>query len=409
MKNLVFAACLLSATMASAMPTVTQIESSQDVGTRAVTVNYTISDEPAVVTLSVQTNRGDGTYCDIGDANINHAVGDVNVRVGIGAHSITWHPDLSWPDHVFHSDMVRIGVKAWATNAPPDYMVVSLQIPSNVTYYTSAEAVPGGVGDLRYKTTHLLMRKIPARGVIWQMGSPTDEDASREADYETLRNVTLTEDYYMGVYELTQKQFALINGSYWTCGYAGDDKDVHPQSRMGRDAFRGAGATYRWPQDGHAVDPGKRVAKLRKLTGIQFDLPTSAQWEYACRAGKSGKWATASGTLGAAGWYLNNGGSKTHEVGLMEPNAWGLYDVHGNVGEITLDVYAAIASAGGATVTDPTGPDEPGSKHVVRGGSYAEQPYECRAARQRGLDEGGNNSFKDFIGFRLWAPAVQPY
>ena len=403
MKELVCTTALLSAMAATAaLPTVSSISTAQDVSTRTVTVNYAIEGEPAVVTLSVQTNRGDGVYVDIGDANLAYAVGDVNLRVGVGSHQIKWYPDKAWPDHVFGADMVRVGVRAWAIDAPPDYMVVSLDMSSNVTYYTSAEAVPGGVKDIRYKTTHLLMRKIPARGVVWQMGSPENEDTNREADYETMRNVTFSEDYYMGVYELTQGQFMRINGSYWTCGYGGEDKDVHPQERVGRDTFRGAGGTYRWPQDGHAVDPAKRIAKLRKKTGIMFDLPTSAQWEYACRAGRSGKWGTD--TLGKGGWYLDNGGSKTHEVGLKDPNDWGLYDVHGNVGEITLDVYGKISSAGSAIVTNPTGPDEPGEKHVVRGGSYAEQAWECRAARQRGLDESGSASYKDYIGFRICAP-----
>ena len=113
----------------------------------------------------------------------------------------------------------------------------------------------------------------------------------------------------------------------------------------------------------------KLYGKLRAKTGIDFDLPTEAQWEYACRAGSSGDWGLLAdgsmGTLDAMGWYEGNSSSQTHTVGTKTPNAWGLYDMHGNVWEWCLDWYSSSGYSG----TDPVGATS-GNYRVQRGGSW---------------------------------------
>ena len=178
-----------------------------------MTVNYTLSGEPGIVTLTAQTNRGDNVWVDVGDENLTFVSGDVNKIVPVGDHALTWLPHKSWPDQLITGGNIRIGVKAWAKDAPPDYMVVSLTAQRSISFYPSAAAVPGGVQDRKYKTEYLVMRKVPAAGVTWRKGSPatppeTGRDASREVPYE----VTLDHDYYVGIYQVTQKQYQYMTG-----------------------------------------------------------------------------------------------------------------------------------------------------------------------------------------------------
>ena len=142
------------------------------------------------------------------------------------------------------------------------------------------------------RTTELWLRRIP-RGTF-TMGSPEDE-LGRNGD-EVQHQVTLTQDYYIGVFEMTQKQYELVTGSN-PSDFKGDTRPVECVSYYdlrGTSAEGGAG----WPAKGHAVDVNSFFGVLRAKTGLVFDLPTEAQWEYACRAGtttalNSGKNLTA--------------------------------------------------------------------------------------------------------------------
>jgi len=109
-------------------------------------------------------------------------------------------------------------------------------------------------------------------------------------------------------------------------------------------------------------------------TGLR--LPTEAEWEYACRAGSTGKYA-GTGNLEDMGWYEDNSGGKTHPVGTKQPNAWGLYDMHGNVWEWCADCYGDYPSG---AVTDPRGASS--GYPVFRGGSWGSDAGHCRSARR---------------------------
>ena len=133
------------------------------------------------------------------------------------------------------------------------------------------------------------------------------------------------------------------------------------------------------------------MAKLQEKTGRKFVLPTEAQWEYACRAGTTGDYA---GNLDAMAWYNQNSGGTTHPVGQKQPNAWGLYDMHGNVWEWCRDWYGNYP---GGSVTDPTGPPQ-GSLRVIRGGCWGFVAGYCRSAFRGRIDPGIR--YVD-LGFRL--------
>jgi hypothetical protein len=140
------------------------------------------------------------------------------------------------------------------------------------------------------------------------------------------------------------------------------------------------------------------INKLNQLEGNNiYRLPTEAEWEYACRAGSTTAFSFGADEtmLDNYAWYSNNSGSQTHQVGQKLPNAWGLYDIHGNVYEWVQDWYESAYPPG--PVTDPTGPPS-GSRKTLRGGSWYDIPIGLRCAN-RGIDYPSSRRYN--IGFRL--------
>ena len=125
---------------------------------------------------------------------------------------------------------------------------------------------------------------------------------------------------------------------------------------------------------------------LSKKTGKPYRLPTEAEWEYACRAGGATAYSIGdkadSAKLARAAWYKLNSGHEPHEVGKTKPNAWGLYDMAGNVREWVQDFYSPTAYKQAAKNTPAVNPKGPktGKVHVVRGGDYTSDPKELRCA-----------------------------
>ena len=233
-----------------------------------------------------------------------------------------------------------------------------------------------------YKTTKMVLRKISAGKFM--MGSPTNEFGREEEEVQ--HEVTLTKDFYIGVFEMTQKQYAIVTGddpSY----YKGD---LRPVEQLSYDAIRGRNKGATWPASSE-VDEDSFFGKFRAKTGKAFDLPTEAQWEYACRAGTTTALNNGTnitnefddGNMFKLGRVYHNmkdgkgGYEYTTVVGCYLPNAWGLYDMHGNALEYCLDWYSENMAAD--PVTDPKGP-ETGFYRVLRGGSYYFYPKESRSA-----------------------------
>ena len=162
--------------------------------------------------------------------------------------------------------------------------------------------------------------------------------------------------------------------------------------------IRGSSAGAGWPSSS-AVDSSSFLGKLRTRTGIDFDLPTEAQWEYACRAGTTTKYSYGDSVNESYMWYDGNSSKKSHEVGTKSPNPWGFYDMHGNVEEFCLDWYASGLTGG----TDPKGSSS-GSYRVLRGGGWLSYASSCTSS-SRASDNPGDYYDQRVryrsIGFRL--------
>ena len=353
MKSLLILAAAYASCAAFADPNDPQIalvSKSQD-ASRVVAVKYTL-DEPAIVTFDVKTNG-----VSIGAANLKLAYGDVHRVVEAGTRTLFWPAYEAWPEHTTKRDgAVSIEVTAWATNSPPDYMVIKLvgEDKGARTFYTAPEQLPGegGVTNDLYKTDYLVMRRIPAAGKTFRMGAPDSEPGRREN--EILHYVSLTNDFYMSVFNLTQGQyFNVIGSSPAVNGYISNYQysPLHPVNGVFYNTFRGTGKV--WPADGHQVDATSPLGQFRdRLNLATLDLPTEAEWEFACRAGTtSGRYDGLeydnSGYDRKAyllAWLESGRGASPHAVGLLLPNGFGLYDMHGDVCEFCLDRFAADAT-----------------------------------------------------------------
>lgn len=199
--------------------------------------------------------------------------------------------------------------------------------------------------------------------------------------------VTLTKPFFCGLFEVTQKQYSLVTGSN-PSNFSGDKL---PVDKVSYNAIRGAFNGAKWPSSS-AVDSTSFIGKLRTRTGADFDLPTEAQWEYACRAGTTTTYSYGDSINGDYMWYNGNSSSETHEVGTKSPNPWGLYDMHGNVWEWSLDWFYEIKAG-----TDPQGPSS-GVYRVRRGGSWKVGASDCTSSYRY---YNYPNYGYDYDGFRL--------
>ena len=291
----------------------------------------------------------------------------------------------------------------------------------------------GVTNNPAYKDTHLVMRKIPAKDNSFMIGSPVGEvgreDASGSAGSETQVSVRFTNDYYMAVFELTQAQYRRVVGAS-PSSYSGEDAALHPVENVSYKAIRHGGSTLigpsgekiNWPTNSHPheVASDSFLASFRTATGSvhEFDLPTSAQWEYACRAGtttafNNGKnlpsksWsANVAAVAASSAWFAETeteaqaNNNPTHIVGLKAPNAWGLYDMHGNVGEWCLDHYSKSHNPEGlAELTDPSGVFDSANNRTYRGGSARKPAWNVRSATHSDSLWQGNSSA--MVGIRL--------
>ena len=295
------------------------------------------------------------------------------------------------------------------------YAVVDLSGGPNATSYPVRYTnIAPNLNDDTCRTTELWLRRIPKGTFI--MGSPKDElghywyedeDGDWEEEPETQHEVTLTQDFYIGVFECTQKQWLLVMGN----NPSSFNGDCRPVERVSYDEIRGTSATAGggWPAFGHVVDASSFMGKLQAKTGLIFDLPTEAQWEYACRAGtvtalNSGKNLTNGGeeedaAMNEVGRYYFNGGEYEHtaKVGSYMPNVWGLYDMHGNVCEWCLDWWNGD-DYGTEAISDPVG-QASGTDRVFRGGSWDGWGGDCRSARRYADYPSWND--EDCYGFRI--------
>jgi formylglycine-generating enzyme required for sulfatase activity len=184
--------------------------------------------------------------------------------------------------------------------------------------------------------------------------------ALRYENEQPLHRVKITKPFYLQATEITQEHWVKVWGAnlsnFKNCG--GD-------------------CPAEWIVWEKAI---KFIRILNDMEGTKkYRLPTEAEWEYACRAGTESAFSFEKvDRLGEYAWYKGNSGGKTHPVGKKKPNAWGLYDMHGNVWEWVQDWYDNYPSN---SVVDPKGPDK-GEIRVMRGGGYSNNAGDLRSARR---------------------------
>ncbi|MBP5544003.1 MAG: formylglycine-generating enzyme family protein [Kiritimatiellae bacterium] len=417
MKTILHTFALLGAAAAFgnlADPQISNFSVRQD-PSRVLHVAYTL-DEPAYITMEILTNG-----VSIGSENIKLVTGDVNKLVPVGNHIIEWNARKSWPDHRIDTPSFSVEITAWAADNPPDVLDIDI-VNGTHAYYQSVDALPGGglTNDI-YRTTHLVMKKVYAAGKTFMMGSPTNESPYR-ATSEVLHAVSLTNDYYLAIYETTRRQFALMGcqertdpSAVWPEPYGSDDPLQCPVVYITYNKLRGSAPTIDWPTTGAAV--GGYLATIRTATGLALDIPTEAQWEFACRAGTTTALWSGKGNadkygnndVAAIAWYaynstlVNNVATEFHAVGADNTkNPWGFYDMYGNAVEWVLDWNGAYDTSVSPTI-EPQGPAT-GTSRVHRGGSFKSFAPDTRSAAR------GSNNPVDGVerhGFRLCLPLSQ--
>ncbi len=263
---------------------------------------------------------------------------------------------------IMASVLTGLILMTWITTAE------SLQDDTASVPQEIAIAIPGA------EQVQIKMRLMPEGNFV--MGS-SGMEADRQNDEGPQHQVTITKSFYLGIYEVTQMQWEAVMGTRPSCfGYVA----MNPVESISWD------------------DCQKFIAKLNTLGIGTFRLPTEAEWEYACKAGSTTRFPWGDDPeytkLGEYAWYDANSAQKLHPVGQKKPNAWGLYDMHGNVWEWCSDWYGSYSDM---NQTDPTGAVT-GSNRVKRGGSWRNFPKYCRAADR---DYGTPADAYDSLGFRL--------
>jgi len=341
-----------------------------------------------------------------------------------GKHRVTWNSAWEDPEYRFFSTNATVRAELVQcdgdkTGSPygARFTVVDLTSTpyavSQTNIYSFADAT-NWYNKATYKTDKLVLRRI--RAGSFQMGSPTDE-IGRGIEpvsgwcYETQHPVTLTHNFLIGVFPITAMQYSKVTGLA-TWGYDrrtnNDDKGKGAANFVSYQDWRGTNV-----QADASVDATSFCGKLNAGTSLAFDLPTEAQWEYACRAG-----TTTSTYMGdpsdsdatSISNFLNSAlgirvssadGPKNMSVGGRSPNAWGLYDTIGHNQEICRDIIGDCTKMGtGYDLGDDPKVDpltavavSATSYCVARGGSYMEtvkgntSPYRAAQRRYRRLDD----------------------
>lgn len=369
-----------------------------------VTVYLPLSGTTATIGLSASEEGGARTFA-------AQTVTGETVVSSSGVYRVTWdfaadHPDVFVP-------ALRVAASASVATFTPDaisgnYLVVDLSAGAEAESYSVRYLVepPAGGWTEAEKTSQLVLRKIPA-GTFTMGVRATDFPNAQE---QNLHDVTLTRALWAGVFEVTQRQWELVTGTRPSHFKNEEFYATRPVEKVNFVAIRGASSAD--------VGAASFLGLLRARTGeIPFDLPTEAEWEYVCRAGtttglNSGMNLTnrvQDAALDELARYGQGGivvspssgiEKGTAPVGSYAPNAWGLYDLHGNVWEWTRDWYEA--SLGTTAVTNPAGPAT-GTKRVLRGGAWNAEPVSCTSGYRMQAVSPNTTSGSSAYGLRVFS------
>lgn len=265
---------------------------------------------------------------------------------------------------------IRLSKETVAANAngvahtAPSTSVSSLQSSAVSSNNVSSSTVSSGGNTISIPVKNgISIDMVKVEAGTFMMGATSEMQNSWD-DEKPVHQVTLTNDYYIGKYEVTQALWQAVMGSN-PSEFKGNNLPVEQVS---------------------IKDSQKFISKLNKITGRRFRLPTEAEWEYAARGGKNSRGYQYSGSnkISDVAWYDGNSGSETHPVGTKQANELELYDMSGNVYELCQDRKGSYSNS---SQTNPTGPTS-GIGFVCRGGSWDHSPRYCRSS-SRCLDSSG--------------------
>jgi formylglycine-generating enzyme required for sulfatase activity len=374
MRRLLLFACAIIGVTLFAAPEVSDLKVTpiEPIG---LAIDYTVSgatDDGKGCYLSVSMSVDGTTYV---AKSLTGATNCVN-----GAHRVYWN---------VAKDGITLGeadLDVTVNYDIPLYCVIDLTKGSSAASYPVIylNAPPSsGFNTTEYKTTKLVLKRVDAG--TFTMGDSDESDNQPHT-------VTLTKPFYMGLYEVTQKQWELVMGSNPCSSTSYGKGDAYPVHYVSYNDIRGSSEGAKWPTT-NSVDATSFLGKLRARTGLDFDLPTEAQWEYTCRAGTTTTYSHDDSEKGNYMWYWDNSSDGTKVVGTKKANPWGFYDMHGNVWEWCLDWYNSSLSGG----EDPVGSSS-GSGRVERGGSWGDNASSCTSSSR---DYYGPSYYDIIFGFRL--------
>ena len=329
-------AAVAAGSVFATVPTVSNVSLIQSDDTHQVTITYDL-DVEGIVIAEILTNGAS-----IGWANIGQMAGAVNRQVAGGTgKQIWWRPGRNWSEGgKIVSGTVTARVTAYPVDNPPDYMVADLTGTQQKFYYASEDAIPRGIGDRLYRTDMMVFRKIPAAGATFRLGLPWWGNTNYGEGYNHPHRVTLTNDFWLGVFPVTQGQAFKVHSLYPSAAfdtkpsYSGEDAELCPLDNLSGNAA-GFGYASRTGIDDYSLASAGLLATFRQQLGVNTVItPTIAEWEFACQAG-SEEPVYGGYTMDEVAWYADNSEGHVHPVGLKKPNAFGLYDMLGNVSERT--------------------------------------------------------------------------
>ena len=309
-----------------------------------------------------------------------------------------------------------------APDGPPPVLVVE---------GTEARDEAGmGAYEDRIPGTEVTFHMLPIPGGTFRMGSPGDQPG-RGKDEGPTRAVRVS-PFWMGRCEVTWDEYQVFMLSLDLARRKASEAEPAPQDAWA-DAVSRPTPPYVPMDFGMGVDGYPAVCMtqfaarqytkwLSMKTGRFYRLPTEAEWEYACRAGTSGAYSFGDDPddLDEAAWYFDNADDSYHPVGELEPNPWGLFDMHGNVAEWVLDGHAPYGAAQDGPLVDPVRWPTKLYPRVVRGGSWDDDPELLRSAARRKSTKSWKvqdpqlpksiwyHTDATFVGMRLVRPLAQP-
>jgi len=278
--------------------------------------------------------------------------------------------------------------------------------------------------------TNLVLNLVPISGGAFNMGSPPSEQG--HFGDEGPQHQVFVEGFWMSEHEITWDLYNLFVSRERDANQV--NKTDQSEVQIDVDAVSGATTPYVEMSFGMGVEGYPAICMtqlaalkfcewLSAMTGHFYRLPTEAEWEYACRAGSETSYSFGNdpNELDAYAWYEGNSSEKYHKVGTKKPNAWGLYDMHGNVAEWTLDQYLPTAyTQRNVETKNPYQKPTTVYPKVVRGGSWMDEPQRLRSAARRPSSKKWKmrdpqipkskwwHTDAPFVGFRVVRPFKNP-